>query len=108
MHRNTGAHLSGTDHVRQSVTDILTTPLRTRRMLMDYGSELPELVDNPDDKSTAIRVVMATAIALARWEPRISIDAVEVVQAGGGSITINIRATDVESDLPVILENIAL
>lgn len=108
MHRDTGAHLSGTEHIRQSVQDILSTPLKTRRMLMDYGSELPDLVDYPDDKSTAIRVVMATAVALARWEPRISIDAVSVLQAGGGRISISIQATDIETHLPVVLENIAL
>lgn len=30
MDRNTGKLLSGTDHIRQSIVDILTTPLGTR------------------------------------------------------------------------------
>lgn len=40
MDRNTGKLLSGTDHIRQSIVDILTTPLGTRVMLPEYGSKL--------------------------------------------------------------------
>lgn len=108
MNRGTGKPLSGTDHIRQSVNDILTTPLYSRVMLAGYGSDLPLLVDNPDDRVTHIRVVMATAVALARWEPRISIDAVQVTQAGNGRISINIDATDVETERAIILENMGL
>lgn len=108
MHRDTGTHLAGTDHIRQSVEDILSTPLRTRRMLMEYGSELPDLVDAPTDSTTTIRIIMASAVALARWEPRISVDAVSVLRAGGGAITLSIEATDTETRAPVFLENIAL
>lgn len=108
MNRDTGAHLAGTDHIRQSVKDILSTPLGSRRMLMEYGSEIHDLVDHPDDRSTAIRVVMATAVALARWEPRIQVDAVNVQEAGGGKILIDIKATDIESQLPILLEGISL
>lgn len=108
MHRDTGVALAGTDHIRQSVMDILSTPLRTRRMLPEYGSELQDLVDNPTDKTTIIRVIMATAVALSRWEPRIRVDAVNVQQAGGGSIALSLECTDVESGLPVTLEEITL
>lgn len=45
MDRNTGKLLSGTDHIRQSIVDILTTPLGTRVMLPEYGSKLFDLVD---------------------------------------------------------------
>ncbi|AYN30007.1 baseplate assembly protein [Buttiauxella sp. 3AFRM03] len=108
MNRDTGMHLGATEHIRQSVKDILSTPLASRRMLMEYGSEVLDLVDHPDDRTTAIRVVMATAIALARWEPRIQIDAINVQKAGGGEILIDIDATDIESQLPIILEGISL
>lgn len=106
MNRDTGKVLSGTDHIYQSVKDILTTPLGTRRMLMSYGSDLPLLVDNPVDRITEIRVVMATAVALARWEPRVSIDAVTAVRTGSGKITVNIEATDVETQRAILLEDI--
>lgn len=108
MSRDTGKVLSGTDHIYQSVKDILTTPTGTRRMLMGYGSDLPLLVDNPIDRITEIRVVMATAVALSRWEPRISIDAVTTVRAGSGKIIVNIEATDVETQRTILLEDIGL
>ena len=41
MHRTTGAGLSGIEHLRQSIADILTTPLGTRLQRRTYGSLLP-------------------------------------------------------------------
>lgn len=76
MNRNTGAALSNTAHIRQSVQDILSTPTGTRVMLSEYGSDLPALVDAPDDALTQIRAVMATAVALEKWEPRITVQSV--------------------------------
>lgn len=108
MDRNTGKPLSGTDHIRQSVMDILSTPLGTRVMLPLYGSNLQSLVDHPDDRVTAIRVVMATAVALARWEPRITVNAINVLQAGGGVIRLSIQATDIETQRALLLENLQL
>lgn len=108
MDRNTGKPLSGIDHIRQSVLDILTTPFYSRRMLETYGSELPELVDNPTDAVTAIRVVMATAVAVARWEPRIRVNSVNILKAGGGEISVTINATDVETGRAITLENMGL
>jgi hypothetical protein len=108
MNRETGKVLSGTDHIRQSVEDILSTPLGTRVMLPGYGSNLIRLVDHPADHITAIRVVMATAVAIARWEPRITINSIEVLKAGEGEIAITLRATDTENQRTVVLENIRL
>jgi phage baseplate assembly protein W len=42
---STGKQLSGMAHLRQSVRDILTTPIGTRVMRRDYGSRLYRLVD---------------------------------------------------------------
>ncbi|MED7790453.1 GPW/gp25 family protein [Klebsiella aerogenes] len=108
MNRDTGKPLSGTDHIRQSVMDILTTPLGTRVMLPLYGSNLQRLVDHPDNGVTAIRVVMAAAVALARWEPRIAVSSIEVLSAGAGKIEITIRATDIENQRGILLENLLL
>lgn len=108
MSRDSGKHLSSTDHIRQSVQDILSTPWLTRRMLPTYGSELPFLVDNPLDRQTEIRVIMATAVALARWEPRIRVDSINSVQIGPGKLSLTIAATDIETGLLLMLENIEI
>lgn len=44
----TGKRLSGTDHLRQSISDILSTPVGSRVLVRDYGSNLFSLVDNPE------------------------------------------------------------
>ncbi|MCS2152370.1 GPW/gp25 family protein [Scandinavium goeteborgense] len=108
MNRETGKPLSATDHIRQSVQDILSTPLGSRVMLPGYGSNLLRLVDHPADHVTAVRVVMATAVAIARWEPRVTINTIEVLKAGEGQIIVTIRATDTENQRAVLLENIKL
>ena len=46
-HAATGKRLEGNAHLAQSIADILTTPLGTRLMRHDYGSLLPELIDQP-------------------------------------------------------------
>ena len=51
MNRETGKSIDGVDHLRQSVTDILTTRIGQRVMLRKYGSNLPELVDLPTNRA---------------------------------------------------------
>jgi len=73
MHATTGKPLSGTAHLVQSVADILTTPIGTRIMRRDYGAQLPELIDQPQNGSSIVRMYGAIATALHRWEPRITL-----------------------------------
>ncbi len=108
MNRNTGKVLAGTDHIRQSVVDILTTPLGTRVMLPEYGSNLADLVDNPLDPTLAIKIIMTSAGALARWEPRIRVDRIKTTSIDTGAITIAIEATDIETRQRLELNNLEL
>ena len=78
MNAHTGQTLSGLAHLKQSIRDILTTPVGTRVMRRDYGSRLFELVDAPSNRSTLIQIYAATAEALRRWEPRFRLTAVQV------------------------------
>ncbi len=72
-HAATGKRLEGDAHLAQSIADILTTPLGTRLMRHDYGSLLPELIDQPFNGLTRMRMFGAAAVALMRWEPRITL-----------------------------------
>ncbi|ELY4673268.1 GPW/gp25 family protein [Cronobacter muytjensii] len=108
MNRNTGAVLSDTAHIRQSVQDILSTPTRTRVMLPEYGSDLLSLVDAPDDRLTQIRAVMATAAALSSWEPRITVQSVSVSRNGAGRFGIDLVATDTETQKIISLEGLTV
>ena len=79
-HAVTGRALSGTEHLAQSIGDILTTPLGSRVMRRDYGSLLPELVDQPFNDATRLRLYGAAALALMRWEPRIRLLRIQLFQ----------------------------
>ena len=73
----TGKVLSGLAHLRQSIRDILTTPLGSRVMRRNYGSRLFDLVDNPLNEQTLVELFAATAEALIRWEPRLQVTRVQ-------------------------------
>lgn len=81
--RHTFAPIGEAEHLRQSITDILTTPLGSRVMRRDYGSRLFELVDRPLQPSTLLAIIQATAEALIRWEPRLLLERVRVTGEPG-------------------------
>lgn len=89
--RTSGKRLSGQAHLRQSIQDILTTPLGTRVMRRDYGSRLFELVDAPVNAETIAEVYAATAEALDRWEPRLRLTNIDVQAVRGGHITLSLQ-----------------
>ena len=65
MNRHTGRAITGLEHLRQSVGDILSTPIGSRVMRREYGSLVPELLDHPDNDATRVRLNAAVAGALA-------------------------------------------
>lgn len=96
MDRRTGKPIEGDAHLHQSIGDILSTPLGSRIGRRDYGSLLAELIDQPANPASRIRLFAATALALLRWEPRIALDRVGLEQTGPASFNIVIegRRTD--------------
>jgi phage baseplate assembly protein W len=105
----TGQALGGMDHLKQSVKDILTTPLGTRVMRREYGSRLFDLIDAPMNSSTIIDIVSATSEALAKWEPRILVERVQVDDANEiGNLALTISAKYLPDGQPIKLEGILL
>lgn len=82
MNQTTGERLAGLAHLRQSIADILSTPIGSRVMRRDYGSRLFELIDQPYNGTTQVRLYAATAEALLKWEPRIKLTHVRLSQTG--------------------------
>jgi phage baseplate assembly protein W len=78
MSRTAGTALGGFDHLKQSIEDILTTPVGSRVHRRDYGSRLPRLVDRPINNSLVAELVAATAEALDRWEPRLRLEQIKI------------------------------
>lgn len=90
MDRSTGQPLSGVAHLRQSIADILSTPIGSRRMRPDYGSKLRRFVDLPVNEGWKSAVQAEVARALGRWEPRLKLERVRVLSVVGGEITLQL------------------
>ncbi len=99
MSRTTGRALDGEAHLRQSIADILTTPIGARVMRRDYGSLLPDLIDQPFNGSTQVRLYGATAMALMRWEPRLRPTRIQL-RAGAEPGTFELDIEGERTDLP--------
>lgn len=72
--RSDSAPLTDWDHVAQSIAVILTTPIGSRVMRRDFGSELFDLVDAKMTQRTILAIYGAAATAIARWEPRFRLE----------------------------------
>jgi phage baseplate assembly protein W len=94
MHASSGRAITELDHIRQSVVDILLTPLGSRIMRRDYGSLLPELIDQPLNPTTRLQAMSAIVMALLRWEPRLRPSRVDLtLGTEPGSLTLELAAT---------------
>ncbi|OAK55048.1 baseplate assembly protein [Variovorax paradoxus] len=92
MDRVTGKALDGIEHLRQSIADILGTPQGTRVMRRIYGSLWPELIDQPDNGATRVRLFAATAGALMKWEPRLRLSRVQIFStATPGQVVLDLQ-----------------
>ena len=86
----TGRTIGDLAHIWQSVRDILTTPVGSRVMRRDYGSLVPELIDQPMNPATRLRLMSASVSALVRWEPRLRISSVQFSVDARGAAVIDI------------------
>ena len=93
MDRRTGLPISGVEHLRQSIEDILTTPLGSRLMRPEYGSTIRRFVDLPVSEGWKSAVQAEAARALKRWEPRIELTRVQVLSVLDGRITFRLTGT---------------
>lgn len=101
MQASTGVAINGVDHLMQSIHTILTTPVGSRVMRRNFGSLLPELIDQPDNAATRVRVFAAVAGALMRWEPRLRISRVQLASGSTpGQAELVLDGTYVPSDGP--------
>ncbi|WP_252090441.1 GPW/gp25 family protein [Pseudomonas sp. MWU13-3659] len=90
MDRRTGQLVTGLSHLRQSVEDILGTPIGSRRMRPEYGSQLRRYVDLPVNEGWKSAVQAEVARALGRWEPRLKLKRVRVLSVVDGMVTMQL------------------
>lgn len=83
---------SGEVSIRESITIILKTEPGERVGVPDFGAGLARFLFEPNNPATHARIQDSMARALARWEPRIDVESVDVAP----------HASDPESALATI------
>lgn len=73
MNTKTGRSIGIAAHINQSIDDILWTKYGTRVQREEYGSLVPELVDQPASEIIMLQIASSIYMALATWEPRIKV-----------------------------------
>ncbi|CDV74021.1 phage baseplate assembly protein [Salmonella enterica subsp. enterica serovar Paratyphi A] len=90
MSRNDGQVIADTDHLRQSVRDILLTPQGSRLARREYGSLLSALIDQPQNPALRLQIMSAVYVALNRWEPRLTLDSIPIIGNFDGSMVVEL------------------
>lgn|SRR5574344_2050219 len=91
MNNKTGKSISDTDHLKQSIIDILTTPIGSRVMRRDYGSRLFQRIDAPITGELVAEIYADIVEALFNYEPRFEVSNVSVSSITEGLIVIDLE-----------------
>lgn len=108
INASTGKSLEGVQHLRQSISDILRTPIGSRVMLREYGSRLFSLIDAPMNRSTLLDLYAATGEALDLWEPRFRLEKVQAVSAAPGRIELDLTGEYLPEGRTITLDGIVV
>ena len=102
MNRQTGKELRGRDHLIQSLYVLLSTPIGSRVMRPEYGSELSDLLDSPITDATRFQINKAIFNAVAQWEPRFKLRQIQSTQnSEDGEITLTLIGTYEGQDITI-------
>ncbi|ENV09292.1 hypothetical protein F966_01948 [Acinetobacter higginsii] len=89
--------------IEQSIADILTTPLGSRLMRRDYGSILPNLIDQPMNDALRLIIFSAVYSSILRWETRITIQRIQFAEFKKGAIVLEFDASLSSTNQPLNL-----
>ena len=106
MSNQNGGYLDDLSHLKQSLIDILTTPIGSRVICRDYGSELFELIDEPLNDAFFPKIYAAVASALDKWEPRFKVEKMSIKSINEGHIILSLVGTYLITQERVSLEDL--
>jgi len=89
----TGRAVSEYEALVQRLATILSTPVGSRVMMREFGSNLPFLVDRPINQFFAIQIYAATAEAIERWEPLFRLDSTQLTEFSEGQADLILNGT---------------
>lgn len=90
MSRNDGRAITDEEHIAQSLSDILRTPVGSRVMRRDYGSLLSEMIDQPQNPALELQIKVACYMAILKWEPRVTLTEVTTERQLNGRMVVNV------------------
>jgi len=108
MNINDGKDISEINHLKQSISNILTTPIGSRTMRRDYGSNLFNKIDHPVNGELIAEIYLDIVESLFIWEPRFELDQVAVQNIENGKITIDLEGSFLSNGEKITLENIEI
>jgi phage baseplate assembly protein W len=108
MSRTTGKYLNDLEHLKQSLVDILTTPIGSRVMRREYGSNLFHLTDRPINRELFPQIYAAVADAIGKWEPRLKLEKITILEIREAQITLSLRGLYLLTQQTINLEKLAI
>ncbi len=107
MNAATGLRITGREHLTQSISKVLQTPLATRVRRRTFGAKAADIIDSPANGAAILQLYAAAATALMLWEPRLRVRSmsVEVDADRPGRIVLNIHG---EADTGDRIENVSV
>ncbi|EAX4619798.1 baseplate assembly protein [Salmonella enterica subsp. arizonae] len=101
MNRNTGLGISDSEHISQSMRDILLTPVGSRVMRREYGSLLSALIDMPQNPALRLQIMVACYSAIQKWEPRIRLTSINFERGDTGEMYVDITGMRTDTGVSV-------
>ena len=108
MSNQNGAYLDDLAHLKQSLIDILTTPIGSRVICRDYGSEIFDLIDQPVNSALFPRLYAAIATAIDKWEPRFKVENMTIKSIKEGHIVLSLVGRYLITQERVSLEDLII
>lgn len=108
MNVNTGKTIAEIAHIKQSIANILSTPIGSRVMRRDYGSRLFERIDQPINGELIAEIYSDIVEAISTWEPRFEVEQVTLQSINKGKIVIDLEGSFVKDGQKIVLENISI
>jgi phage baseplate assembly protein W len=108
MSRTTGGYLDDLEHLKQSIVDILTTPVGSRVMRREYGSNLFYLVDKSVNREFLQQIYAAVAEAIEKWEPRFDLKKITVEEIKEGHIMLSLSGVYLIMQMRVNLNGLVI
>jgi uncharacterized protein len=108
MNINTGEVISDIGHLKQSITNILTTPKGSRVMRRDYGSRLFSRIDAPIGGDIIAEIYSDIVEALFDYEPRFELKKVSVVSCDKGQLILDLEGKYLLTNESIKINNLKI